>query len=275
MAQGWADNSYLNGHIPGAIHSNSDTYENGEPRWFMLPDDQLNAAAGSMGITVDTTVVVYSSSPIFAARLWWILRYLGVQDVRILNGGYKAWTDAGYPGDTVTNTPVATTYSGTTRPEVVATTDYVAAHYNGTSTWVVDVRRWIEYIGEISGYSYVVNKGRIPGAIWAYDGDDSALNYTDSDGTLRSGDEVKALWRSRGITTTGSSTLFDREVIFYCGSGYRSALTYLQAHLMGFTNIRNYSDGWEGWSTDYTYDDVTKTWSQPRSSRDIDSGWPQ
>ena len=67
MQNGWADRSYLDGHIPGSIHSNSDTYENGFPRWFMLPDDELRAAVGSMGITADTTVIVYSNSPIFAA----------------------------------------------------------------------------------------------------------------------------------------------------------------------------------------------------------------
>jgi len=273
MDNGWADNAYRVGHIPGAIHSNSDTYENGDPRWFMLPDDQLKAATGSMGITADTTVVVYSDSAIFAARLWWILRYLGVQDIRILNGGYQAWTDAGYTGETTINNPVATTYTGTTRPEVVATTSYVQTHYNDGNTWMVDVRRWVEYLGEISGYGYVVNKGRIPGAIWAYNGDETALNYADSDGTLRSADEVKALWRSRGITATDSPTLFDKEVIFYCGSGYRSALVYLQAYLMGYTNIRNYSDGWEGWSTNYTQN-PDGSWSQPPSGRPVDSGWP-
>ncbi|MDD2539780.1 MAG: rhodanese-like domain-containing protein [Desulfuromonadaceae bacterium] len=276
MAQGWADNAYLLGHIPGAIHSNSDTYENGDPRWFMLPDTELKAAAGSMGITADTTVVIYSDSTIFAARLWWILRYLGVEDIRILNGGYKAWTDVGYAGETTTNSPTATTYIGTTRPEVVATTDYVSSHYNNGTTWMVDVRRWIEYTGEISGYSYVVNKGRIPGAIWAYDADDSALNYNDSDGTLRNSDEVNALWRGRGITATTSPTTFDKEVIFYCGSGYRSALGYLHAYLLGYTNIRNYSDGWEGWSTNYTNigTDAEPNWTQPVSGRPVESGWP-
>ena len=275
MDKGWADNSYKIGHVPGAIHSNSDTYENGDPRWFMLPDAELKAAAGSMGITADTTVVVYSNSPIFAARLWWILRYLGVQDIRILNGGYKAWTDASYAGETTINNPVPTTYVGSTRPEVVATTDYVNTHYNDGTAQMVDVRRWIEYLGEISGYSYVVNKGRIPGAVWAYDADDSGLNYNDSDGTLRNGDEVKALWNGRGITQA-TATTFSKEIIFYCGSGYRSSLTYLQAHLMGFTNIRNYSDGWEGWSTNYTNIGTVAepNWTQPVSGRPVASGWP-
>lgn len=241
----------------------------------MLPDAELKAAAGSMGITADTTVVVYSNSPIFAARLWWILRYLGVQDIRILNGGYKAWTEASYAGETTINNPVPTTYVGSTRPEVVATTDYVNTHYNDGTALMVDVRRWIEYLGEISGYSYVVNKGRIPGAVWAYDADDSSLNYNDSDGTLRNGDEVKALWRGRGITPA-TATTFNKELIFYCGSGYRSSLTYLQAHLMGFTNIRNYSDGWEGWSTNYTNTGTVAepNWTQPVSGRPVASGWP-
>ena len=268
---GWADNSYWLGHIPGAIHSNSDTYENGDPRWFMLPDAELKAAAGSMGITADTTVVVYSNNTIFAARLWWILHYLGVQDIRILNGGYNAWTAAGYAGETTSNNPVPTTYVGTTRPEVVATTDYVNTHFNDGTAQMVDVRRWIEYLGEISGYSYVVNKGRIPGAVWAYDADDSGLNYNDSDGTLRNGDEIKALWSGRGITPA-TATTFSKEIIFYCGSGYRSSLAYLQAHLMGFSNIRNYSDGWEGWSTNYTFDGTN--WTQPVSGRPVESGWP-
>lgn len=279
MRQGWADNSYLLGHIPGAIHSNSDVYENGYPRWFLLPDDQLKAAAGTMGITPDTTVVVYSNSFIFSARLWFILKYLGVSDVRIMNGGYQAWADAGYAGETVINDPVPTTYAGTVHPEYLATTDYVAARYAGSTAWVTDVRTGSEFAGMISGYGYLAAKGRVPNAIWAYDADDSSSAYRDADGTLRSYTEVRDLWKSVGITSTGASNLFDREVIFYCGGGYRSSLTFLYAYLMGYDNVRNYSDGWEGWSTTYTEDPsyqigVTPGWRQDPSGRPVATGWP-
>lgn len=279
MAQGWADNSYLVGHIPGAIHSNSDTYENGAPRWFLLPDAELQAAMGSMGITADTTVVVYSDSRIFAARLWWILKYAGVSDVRFMNGGSQQWVAGGYDTETTINYPVASTFSGTMHPEYIAATDYVFSQYTNTgSTLIADVRSKDEYDGLISGYSYVIAKGRIPNSVWAYNGDDSSSVYNDSDGTLRSYTEVRDLWKSIGITSTGASNLFDKEVIFQCGSGYRSALTFLYAYLMGYDNIRNYSDGWEGWSTTYTQNpscnDGATGWCQSPSGRPIIIGTP-
>ena len=274
MAQGWADNSYLIGHIPGAIHSNSDTYENGAPRWFLLPDAELYAAIGSMGITADTTVIVYSDSRIFAARLWWILKYAGVNDVRFMNGGSQQWITNGYDTETTINYPVPTTFSGTTHPEYLATTDYVFSLYTNTNaTLIADVRSKDEYDGLISGYSYVIAKGRIPNSVWASDGDDSSSVYNDNDGTLRSYTEVRDFWKGIGITSTGASNLFDKEVIFQCGSGYRSALTFLYAYMMGYDNIRNYSDGWEAWSTTYTQDsscnDGAPGWCQAPSGRPI------
>lgn len=276
MQQGWADNSYLQGHIPGAIHSNSDTYENNFPRWFLLPDNELKAAVGSMGITPDTTVVVYSDSTIFAARLWWILKYAGVIDVRLMNGGIKQWTASGYPIETTVNNPVATTYSGSINPSYIATTPYVEATYTATgTTQLVDVRSGSEYAGMISGYGYLVNKGRIPNSIWAYNADDSSLLYRDNDGTLRSYEEIKTMWKSQGIA-------LDRETIFYCGGGYRSSLSFFYAYLMGSTSIRNYSNGWSEWSTTYTQDAAyakdpavpgsTDGWRQDLSGRAVATG---
>lgn len=273
MEKGWADRSYLDGHIPGAIHSNSDTYENGYPRWFLLPDAELKAAVGSMGITADTTVVVYSNSPIFAARLWWVLKYAGVSDVRFMNGGFAQWAASGYPTETTINNPAPTTYVGTVRPEFLATTDHVFSNYLDTAAMtLVDVRAGGEYAGLISGYGYLAAKGRIPGAVWAGDADDASRIYNDADGTLRSFTEVRNHWNGLGLSP-------NRELIFYCGGGYRSALAFLHAHLIGYGNIRNYSDGWMGWSTTYTEDasytdGVTPGWRQDPSGRPVASGSP-
>ncbi len=272
---GWADNTYRLGHIPGAIHSNSDTYENGFPRWFLLPDNELKTAAGSMGITPDTTVVVYSNSPIFAARLWWILKYIGVTDVRFMNGGVNQWVASGNAAETIINNPVATTYTGTVNPAFIATTPYVEAHYTDSTKQLVDVRTGSEYVGLISGYGYLVNKGRIPNAIWGYNADDSSKHYSNSDGTLRSYEDIKSMWSSLGVT-------LDKETIFYCGGGYRSSLSFFYAYLMGYTNIRNYTNGWSEWSTTYTEDAAyvkdpaipgsTDGWRQSLSGRAVATG---
>ena len=155
-------------------------YENGAPRWFLIPDADLKAAIGSMGITADTTVVVYSDSRIFAARLWWILKYAGVTDVRFMNGGSQQWLANGYETETTINYPVPAIFSGTTHPEYLATTDYVFSQYTNTDTTLIaDVRSKDEYDGLISGYSYVNAKGRIPNSVWASDGDDGSSVYND------------------------------------------------------------------------------------------------
>jgi thiosulfate/3-mercaptopyruvate sulfurtransferase len=191
-----------------------------------------------------------------------------------MNGGSQQWIANGYDTETTINYPMPTTFTGTTHPEYLATTDYVFSQYTSTNaTLIADVRSKDEYDGLISGYSYVIAKGRIPNSLWASDGDDSSSVYNDNDGTLRSYTEVRDFWKGIGITSTGASNLFDKEVIFQCGSGYRSALTFLYAYMMGYDNIRNYSDGWEAWSTTYTQDsscnDGAPGWCQAPSGRPI------
>jgi len=270
--------AYRAGHVPGAVHSNSDIYENDYPRWFLLPDDDLHKAMGNMGITEDATVIVYSDSNIFAARLWWILMYAGVKDVRFLNGGYQQWLADGYTGEETINEPVASTFTGSVNPDYIITVDDLFNRYTDTENlFLADVRSYKEYTGEISGYSYVAQKGRIPNSVWCHDADDSSGIYVDSDGTTRNYTEIMTLWNGFGIRSTAETDRFDKEVIFYCGSGYRSALTFMYAHLMGYENVRNFSDGWEGWSTEYIQDDgctdsITPGWCQNPSGRPVETG---
>jgi len=165
------------------------------------------------------------------------------------------------------NTPTPTTFAGTIRPELRATTAYVEANYDeADDTVLADVRSGGEFTGTISGYSYLDAKGRIPNAVWAYDADDGSVFYTDPDGTLRSYPEITGLWNDLGID-------FGKETVFYCGGGYRSSLTFLYAYVMGQDNVRNYSDGWAGWSTTYT-DLGGGNWQQDASGRPVETGWP-
>ncbi len=248
---------YHAGHVPGAIHSNSDIYENGDPRWFLQPAPEIFAAMKGMGITADTTVVVYSADPIFAARLWWILKYAGLEDVRYLDGGYEKWVADGFAGETRVNHPTAASvdYTGPLKPGFIASVDYVAAHHTDTESYVLaDVRDEKEYEGEASGYEYLLAKGRIPNAIWAKPVGGDEDHYFDAHNTLKPLDEIAAMWKEIGVTDGSPPHAFNKEIIFYCGGGYRSAAAFLYAHLMGYENIRNLSDGWAGWSTTYTHD---------------------
>ncbi|MFN0109894.1 MAG: sulfurtransferase [Blastocatellia bacterium] len=261
-----AAKDYLAGHIPSAIHLNTDDVENGYPRWLLRPVNELHQVVGRLGITPETTVIVYSKQTIAAARIWWTLMYAGVSDVRVLNGGVEDWKAAGFPTETTIRTPQPVSFSAPVREELLATTDYVRTHLND-KIQLADVRSREEFIGQISGYDYVNFKGRIPGAINLGNADDSARLYQNADGTLRNSSEIQRMWAQAGIEKN------DREVIFYCGSGWRSSLAFLHAWTMELEHIRNYSDGWAGWSTNYIQDGNVKAgtpgWRQERSTNPI------
>ena len=241
-----AATDYDAGHIPGAIHLNTDELETGYPRWRLRPVTELHAVLGKVGLGPETNVVVYGRQTIAAARVWWVLYYAGVRDVRLLNGGYAAWRRAGYKGETARNTPMPAQFQARVREEALASTGYVRARLGQRETVLADVRSRDEFLGNKSGYEYLDRKGRLPGSLPAENADDEAAVYQHRDGTLRSVKEIRRLWEQRGLLRSGGA-----ELIFYCGSGWRSSLAYLYALSMGLTRIRNYSDGWAGWSTLY------------------------
>jgi 3-mercaptopyruvate sulfurtransferase SseA len=236
---------YARGHVPRAIHVNSDDFEQGPPAYALKPAAALIATIEQLGITAQTVVVVYSAWPLAAARCWWILRYAGVEDVRLLEGGCAAWVAAGGMVETTPNVPRAPcSLGGKTLVQWLATTADVEELVATTpaDTVIVDVRSEAEYLGQISGYRSLKARGRIPGALWGRDAcGEPGSAYLSLDGSLRSADEIRALWTPLGITG-------DRQIIFYCGGGWRASLAFLYAKLLGFPRVRNYSDGWFLWS---------------------------
>ena len=253
----WTDEDYAAGHIPGSIHVNTDEFEGQvlpdptieNPLWFLWPDQYLLPAIAAMGITTDTTVVVYSCTDITAAaRLCWVLMYAGVEDVRLYNGKFSKWVADGGAVSSVAEARSPAAAFGATEalhPAYKATTAYVQQHYQDSDVIMADDRSWDEYIGQTSGYSYYDRMGRIPGALWAHWGPNTydGTDYWDTrDTTLRSWTAIRQMWADENITG-------DYEVIFYCGSGWRSSIAFLEAWMMGWPRVRNYSDGWMGWSS--------------------------
>lgn len=269
---------YHNGHIPGAIHFNTDELENGYPRWRLREAEELQQAVGRAGITPDTTVVVYGEKLIAAARVWWALKYAGVADVRLLDGGFAAWTEARYPVEKEQRWPQPVEFAAPVAAHMLATTDYVQRHLHGALIWLADVRSVEEFTGRTSGYSYLEAKGRIPAAVAVGDGDDDAYLYKQRNGHLRPPTEILAHWQRQGILPAQGDGRFEREVVFYCGGGWRSSVAFFYAWLLGFTNVRNYSDGWSGWSTEYRADTTaagsTPGWKQQPTGNPIAVGAP-
>lgn len=244
--------SYLDGHIPGAIHVNTDWFEPENLGWMLDSDENLLKLAARLGISKDDGAIVTGPEPMAATRFGTILKYLGVSDVRYLNGALVNWKAAGFELEKDEHKAEEIGSFGTDkplRPELILTQDQVAEllKNNGgeKQAQLCDVRTREEYLGEIPGYSYHDKSGRIEGALYAWAGlnqnSSSMYYYRNIDKTMRNGGEILAM-------LTGSGIQLDRPIITFCGSGWRAAevLWYLQT--LGHEGDALYSDGWIGWS---------------------------
>lgn len=240
---------YKKGHIPGAVHINTDEVEEG-PVWNRLKDAELEKFALKNGITADTTVILYGSDSMPAFRVAVILKYMGVKDVRVVNGGYSAWSNAGFDVETKENAKESVASFGV---KVPANPDYIidlaeakeiAADDNKTST-LVDIRSWEEFIGKTSGYDYIKPKGRPAGSVWGHAGSDNSNleDFRNIDNTMRNGSEIKQMWENDGIN-------LENQLAFYCGTGWRAAEVLFYADVLGLKNITLYDGGWNEWSMD-------------------------
>ena len=258
-----APEEYEEDHLPGALYLDTNRLENPED-WNRRTPAELDAALRSLGITNDTTVIVYGrdteghadekwpgrrAGQIAATRAALILRYCGVDDVRLLDGGYDAWVRAGHELETVRRTAAAVASFGAPipqRPEIIV--DIGEAKQilaDPEHAALVSVRTWAEHIGKRSGYNYIRPAGRIAGDFWGNCGTDAyhMQHYRNVDNTMRAYPEIAESWRVAGITP-------DKWVAFYCGTGWRASETWFYAYVMGWSRIAVYDGGWYEWSKD-------------------------
>ncbi|SIO27813.1 rhodanese-like domain-containing protein [Halodesulfovibrio marinisediminis] len=236
---------YKQNHIPTAVHLNTDLLESEDRRWNYLPVEEIRANLLSLGITADTPVVVYGEAGIDAARAAVAMQYVGVKDVRILNGGLHAWKEAKFKTERGVVTPQPATDFGTTEisTDLVIDMNEAKRILQDPNAELVSIRTWDEYIGNTTGYSYIKPKGRIKGAVWGHAGKDSYNmdDFRNPDNTMRDYHEIAAFWKEWGITP-------DKEVSFFCGTGWRASEALLYAQAMGFSKASLYDDGWHIWS---------------------------
>jgi len=239
--------TYEEGHIPGAVHLDLTEVENPKTH-NLISDEELSACLLDHGITHKSAVILYSRDPMAAARAAWMLMYAGVEDVRILNGGFDAWHNAKMSIETTVHKPKSAQRFGAklpTRPEYLIGIEALKKVMGKKGVKLVSVRSWKEYLGETSGYKYIRSIGRIPGAIWGYSGTDSnhLEDFRNVDNTMRSYNEIRSNWQNAGIYSKD-------QVVFYCGTGWRASEAFFCAYLMGWEHIAVYDGGWFEWSQD-------------------------
>lgn len=242
------DSSYTKGHIPTSVHINTDEIESA-PLWSLNSDSDLIKFLANNGINKDDTIILSAAENHMApSRLALILRYLGVENVHILNGGTTAFESAGYKLETSSNPKQSIEASDITtplNPNLIDTKEEVQVMLASDDSILVDARTKDEWEGQTSGYGDLENKGRIKGAVYhggtkgETPGD--VFDYTNVDGTMRNFDEVLKMWEDAGID-------YNKHLSFYCGSGWRVAEIVMYSNTYGMDNTSIYSNGWYEWS---------------------------
>ena len=232
---------YQDAHIPGAVYWNIFTD-------LLMPDLSMNLEPTAIekllsqsGISQQTSVVAYGSYPGTGARIIWLLKLFGHDNVYVLNGGYQKWVTEKRPLSAELSSFAPTQYQvKSPDPSFRVLQAEVQASVGQSDCVLLDVRTPQEYRGEVfmmKPPEGLERGGHIPGAIH--------LEHTltlNEDGTFKSIDELRVLYSSRGVTA-------DKVVFPYCAIGGRSAYTwFVLRYLLGYPNVRNYDGSWNEWS---------------------------
>jgi thiosulfate/3-mercaptopyruvate sulfurtransferase len=232
----WGPEEYAAGHLPGAAYVDLDTALAAPPgaggRHPLPGTAVFEVAMRDAGVSDDRPVVVYDDwAGQAAARCWWLLRYHGHQDVRVLDGGWSAWTAAGLPVETGSGAPVA---PGTFSAAPGALPIVTAADVRSVDV-VVDARAAVRYRGETEPIDPVA--GRIPGAV-----NQPVADLLGPDGLLPRPARLRELFEAAGVRPDGP-------VGAYCGSGVSAARTVHALHEAGIP-ASLYVGSWSEWITD-------------------------
>lgn len=225
---------YEQGHVPAARWVDHATWA----KDFAGGTDNAgwSKKIGHLGITADSKVVVYDDSLTKdAARIWWILHYWGVKDVRVLNGGWAGWKSGKHPVETKRVSPPAPAqFEAKADSKRLATKKQLLNSLKDKTVQVVDARSE----GEFCGTEKMANKkaGAIPGA--------KQLEWSDlidkKSQRFKSPADLKKIFQDSGID-------LNRPTATHCQAGGRAAVMAFGLELMGAKDVSNYYYGWSEW----------------------------
>lgn len=221
-------------HITGAVNIPHSSLCNDEPvRNLIKTPAEMAKILGANGVSPDKTIVVYDEgSGKYSSRMYWMLKYLGFPNVKVLDGNLEAWKAGRKP---ITGTPTrakAVTFSANADEGQLAKMDEVKKATGSASYVIVDARTPEEYSGTAETE---LRKGHIPGAV--------NINHEtllDGDGQMKPQADLKTAFESKGVTP-------DKTVIAYCESSVRAGVIYLALTEMGYPNVKVYDGAYLEW----------------------------
>ena len=233
--------AYETGHLPGATGINWKSQLTDPVVRDLVSREELQSLLRSAGVDDDTTIVLYGdNNNWFAAWAYWQLRYQGLDNVRLLDGGRIKVEADGLPltTDAPAHAAGSITLPDQTREELRAYRQQVIDGIGSGGRDLVDVRSPEEFRGELAAPAHLPQeaaqrRGHIPGAVnvpWS--------TAVAEDGTFKPIDQLRELYAARGVSG-------EEEIVAYCRIGERSSHTWFVLHeLLGYPNVRNYDGSW-------------------------------
>ncbi|MGN6349025.1 MAG: sulfurtransferase [Candidatus Nitrosocosmicus sp.] len=235
--------SYFIGHIPGAVLFDWKRELIDSNKREVISKETLENLLQRVGVNNDTILVVYGDfKNWFATFAFWIFKYYGFQDVRLMNGSRKKWYDEDRPLSTdIPSFPRGTYKASNPDKNIRAFMRYIQEAIGSPNKIIIDVRSNDEYKGiSLAPSEYSSEYGQIGGHI------PSAINVpwnlmVNEDGTFKSAEELKNLYHILNITP-------EKEIITYCGIGERASYTwFVLKYLLGYPNVKSYDGSWLEW----------------------------
>lgn len=231
------------GHVPGAIHAHLERDLSGPvtPQSGRHPLPEPGAFAATLsrwGVDGHTQVVAYDDSAgMYAARLWWMLRWMGHDAVAVLDGGLAAWRAAGGAVEAVARPRAPAVFEARPRPWMAVSTAEVAGELAAGACLLVDARGAERFRGEVEPIDRVA--GHVPGAV-----NHAFQRNLGESGRFLPNDELESRWRG---------TLRERaagQVICMCGSGVTACHNLMALERLGLRGARLYVGSWSEWIRD-------------------------
>ena len=233
-----AREAYLAGHIPGAVYLDwtTDLVDENDPVPAQAaPAEKLARVLGERGIGDGHLVVAYDDHPAsqFATRLWWLLRYYGHENCRVLNGGWSKWTAEGRPVSREEPSHRRATFTPRVRPEWRKTAEEVLGLLGKPEVALVDARDEGQYTGRIRRGA---RGGHIPRAM-SFPRERLVL----PDHTFADPDTILGALTEAGIAP-------EQEVVAYCNGGVAATSVLFALSMVGYPRLSNYDGSWNEWN---------------------------
>ena len=228
--------NYETGHIPTAGFADlmGELSDSDSALGFAVPEpEQFAAAMGALGVGDDSLVVLYdANSSSWAARVWWMLRWIGFDNAALLDGGLDAWTSAGFSLSTAAAARPTKTLTVSLRPELIVDKTEVRAAIDDDSVDIIDALTEAHYRGDFSMYA---RPGHIPTA-----SNVPVTSLIDESGRYKSLEELETLFEGERDTRT----------ITYCGGGIAASGNAFVMHRLGFKDVAVYTASLQEWAPD-------------------------